>query len=133
MLRLLLIDDNPVFLTALDNVLSQVPEVRVIGRADYAPEGLRLAIEMQPDLVLADMTMPDLTGIDIARRLGEMQPKTAVAVISMHDGVDYQRAAHAAGAIAFIHKYNLLDALPALIDEVEARIRSATGSAKAAP
>jgi two-component system, NarL family, nitrate/nitrite response regulator NarL len=127
MLRLLLIDDNPIFLKALDRALKHFPNVRVVGRAAYAPEGLRLAIDLAPDLVLSDLTMPDLNGIALTRQVRDRHPATQVVIISMHDGEDYRAAARTAGALAFINKFHLLDALPALLAEVRTAVRPAAG------
>jgi DNA-binding NarL/FixJ family response regulator len=123
MLRLVLVDDNPTFLQALDMVLCGFPDVRVVGRATDAPEGLRLIDSLDPDLVLTDLRMPYLDGIALTRKIREGQRRASVVVMSLHGGADYEAAAKSAGAMAFVSKADLLDELPALLNALDGKAR----------
>jgi DNA-binding NarL/FixJ family response regulator len=115
MLRVLLIDDNPIFLDALEDLLTGFPGVDIVGRASSGIDGLRLAQELRPGLVLVDLMMPDLSGIEVSRYLAAAASAHAVVVISLHGGVDYVEAARAAGALTFISKRDLAAELPGLL------------------
>lgn len=116
MLRALLIDDNPRFLSALEFLLGAYPEVTVVGSASSGTDGLQQARELQPELVLVDLTLPDLSGLEVARQLSASasSPHTVV-IISLHCGQDFVAAAQAAGALTFISKIDLADRLPSLL------------------
>lgn len=115
MLRVLLIDDNSTFLNALEDLLAHFPGIAVVGRASSGIDGLRLAQELKPCLVLVDLKMPDLSGIEVTRYLAASAAARAVVVISLDSGLDYVAAARAAGATTFISKRDLATELPGVI------------------
>lgn len=123
MLRVLLIDDNPIFLGALEELLARFPGVEIAGSARSGADGLRQARELKPCLVLVDLMMPDLNGIAVTERLVADQTDTVVVVISLQSGADYASAARAAGALTFISKRDLATELPALLAMLKARAR----------
>ena len=106
-MRVVIVDDHPPFLAAVAATLAMVPSVQVVGRAAGGREALALAAQLQPDLVLVDFSMPDMTGAAVAKSLkaGAAAPK--VVVMSFHNEPEYRDLALQAGADAFLPKTEL--------------------------
>ena len=115
MLRTLIIDDNPVFLDSLSNLLTLFPGVCVVGVADSGKQGLRLAAELMPDLVLVDLNMPGMGGLAVAEGLHRLDAKIRVIIVSLHDGDEYRKHARAIGIERFVCKNDLFIELPSII------------------
>lgn len=81
----LTVDDQPVFLRAAGKLISATPGFEQVGQATSGSEALELASMLDPDLVLLDVRMPDMDGIETARRLHAAHPETVVVLISMGD------------------------------------------------
>jgi DNA-binding NarL/FixJ family response regulator len=105
-LRILLVDDSPVFLGAAIAALSADPRLEVIGSAVSGPEGIELVHHRQPDVVLMDLAMPGMNGMEATRRLKAQPAAPCVIVLTSHELPRYRLAAHAAGADGFICKAN---------------------------
>lgn len=116
MLRTLLIDDNPVFLDSLSNLLTLFPEVCVVGLAENGAQGLRLAAELAPNLVIVDLMMPGMGGLVVAETLLRRPAKTRVVIVSLQDGEEYRRHAEAIGIERFVCKKDLFIELPSILD-----------------
>lgn len=102
--RILLVDDNPTFLNAAVHALTVDPRIEVVGSALSGQEGLELILQKQPDLVLMDVAMPGMNGIE-ATRLIKAQPNAPrVVILTSHDLSHYRTAAKAVGADSFISK-----------------------------
>lgn len=115
MLRTLLIDDNPVFLDSLSNLLTLMPGVSVVGVAHSGQQGLDLAAALTPDLVIVDLIMPGLGGLAVAEALSRRQQNIRVVIVSLHDGNEYRVHAAALGVERFVCKKDLFAELPAII------------------
>jgi DNA-binding NarL/FixJ family response regulator len=102
--RILLVDDNQTFLDAAVCALTADPRIEVVGSALSGQEGLELVTQTQPDLVLMDVAMPGMNGME-ATRLIKTQPNAPrVVILTSHDLSHYRTAATAAGADRFISK-----------------------------
>ena len=88
-LRILLADDHVVVRNGLRLILEQQPDFEVVGEASDGREVVRLAEIEEPDVVVMDIGMPNLNGIEATRRIVGNRPKTAVVILSMHSDEGY--------------------------------------------
>lgn len=102
-IRILIADDHPVFRFGLQALLEAEDDTEVIGEATSGPEAVALAAELDPDVILMDLNMPQLSGLEATRRIMEANPDTAILVITMFDD-DSVIAAMRAGARGYILK-----------------------------
>jgi DNA-binding NarL/FixJ family response regulator len=100
--RILLVDDHTLFLEGLRRLLE--PEFDVVGAAEDGRALLRAAGELQPDVILTDISMPMLNGIDAMRHLREVSPRAKVIFLSMHAESTMVKRAFQAGASGYILK-----------------------------
>ncbi|MCB0216940.1 MAG: response regulator transcription factor [Chloroflexi bacterium] len=103
-LRVLIADDHPVFRDGLRALFESMAEVEVVGEADTGSEAVARAIELLPDLVLMDIRMPELNGIEATRRIVQAVPSVAVLVLTMLEDDDSVFAALRAGARGYLLK-----------------------------
>ena len=115
--RLLLADDHTLVRAGLRNLLASVPGIEVVGEADDVRKALLLAEQLQPDLVLMDLSMPGLTGLEATARLRKAWPKIKVLVLSMYQNEEHVRQALRNGAQGYLLK----DAAP---EELELAIQT---------
>jgi len=102
--RILLADDHAILRAGLKLLLDAQPDLEVIGEASNGARALSLAEELQPDLILLDLTMPGLSGLDILRQLKDAAPRSRILVLTMHDDESYLRQALALGAAGYVIK-----------------------------
>ena len=111
----LTVDDDQVFRSVLNGLLVQDAAFDLVGEADNGEAAVRAALELQPDVVLMDITMPQVNGLDATRRIKACRPRTKVVILTVHIDVNYERAAMENGADAFIPKKRLgSDLLPTI-------------------
>ena len=103
-LRVVVADDHPVYREGLTMVLGSLAGVEVVGEAGDGHEAVRLAEELSPDVVLMDLSMPGLGGVEATREVVARCPATQVLVLSMHEGADSVLAALRAGARGYLVK-----------------------------
>jgi two-component system response regulator DesR len=85
-------------------LLDLEPDMAVVGEAANGTQALDLALQLRPDVVLADITMPRPDGIELARRLRTVLPHTKTIIVSMHEDRTLMKAAFAAGALGYVVK-----------------------------
>jgi DNA-binding NarL/FixJ family response regulator len=102
--RVLVADDQAPFRGAARAVVSTTPDFELVGEASSGEEALALVHRLRPDLVLMDITMPGLGGIDATRSITSAHPKTATVLLSTYREEDLPAEAHACGAVAYLHK-----------------------------
>jgi two-component system response regulator NreC len=117
-IRILLADDHTVVRKGLRLLLESVPEFQVIADAANGREAVALAEEHTPDVIVMDVAMPILNGIEAARQITAKLPQTAVVFLSMHGDESYVLRALRAGARAYLLKdsaeYDLIQAVKAV-------------------
>lgn len=104
MLKLLLVDDHTVFREGIGALLDLEDDIQVVGGASRGEEALRLASDLQPDVVLLDITMPDMDGIEICKELKRFLPDAAVLMLSASDNEETVTEALTAGASGYVVK-----------------------------
>jgi two-component system, NarL family, response regulator NreC len=103
-LRIVLADDHTVVRNGLRLILQQQPDFQVVGEASDGREAVRLAESELPDVVVMDIGMPNLNGIEATRRIVSGRPKIAVAILSMHTDEGYVVRSMKAGVRAYLLK-----------------------------
>ncbi|GAB4471270.1 MAG: response regulator transcription factor [Anaerolineales bacterium] len=115
----LLADDHAVLRAGLRLLLSQEAHLQVVGEAESGLDTLRLAEELQPDLILLDISMPGLNGLDAIGLLRKRAPEARILILTMHDDVHYLRQALQNGASGYVLKkaadVELLSAIQAVM------------------
>lgn len=114
-IRVLLVDDHPVFRTALRHVLDACPDIEVVAEAADGLAALRLAGESAPDIVCVDNRLPALSGAETIRRLRQQHPALPVIGLSACDEQATVTIMLAAGAVAYVSKQDAGDALAPMI------------------
>lgn len=102
--RVLVVDDHSVLRTGLRLMLEQQPDLAFVGEAPTAEDALRGIDRTAPDVVMLDIQMPGMGGLEGAARLKERRPGVRILVLSMHDEADDIRRAFAAGADGYLVK-----------------------------
>jgi DNA-binding NarL/FixJ family response regulator len=104
MIRILIADDHGVVAEGLKHLIEAQADMQVVAIAADGREAVRVARETQPDVVLMDLSMPELNGADAARAILERDPKCRVIVLSMYSDREYVRRALKAGAAGYVVK-----------------------------
>ena len=104
MIRILLADDHALVRQGFRMILAAQPDMQIIGEASNGRECVDLAVKQQPDVVIMDVAMPELNGIEATRRLIEASPRTRVLALSMHKDSVYVREILRAGARGYLLK-----------------------------
>lgn len=114
-ITILLADDNASYRGALRALLETDPRVRVVGEAADGEDAVRLAGELAPDVVLMDLSMPGIGGIEATRRIAALGTATHVIGLSLHDDAEHEQALRAAGGRCLVSKGGDTEAIWAAI------------------
>ena len=128
--RILVVDDHPHYRHMLRAFLQQYPEWEVCGEAADGREAVAQTRHLHPDLVLMDLQMPHLDGLEATRRIHALWPATHVLILSMHENPMLPQIARDSGASGYILKSEPLQALSSAIEEIDlraSRIGAVTG------
>ena len=117
-MNVLLVDDNPLFLTMARAVIAALPGVDRIECVNSGAEALLRAGKSRPDLVLTDITMPNMSGFELIRGLRARDNPPSVVGLTQHDSPQYRAAALRLGAQDLIAKHELRAAIPELISSL---------------
>jgi len=117
-IRILLADDHAVVRQGFKMILAAQADMEIVGEAGNGREALDLAGQLQPDLVVMDVAMPELNGIEATRRLADLSPRTRVLALSMHKDSVYVREILRAGARGYLLKDSISSDLLAAVRAV---------------
>ena len=116
--RVLLVDDHAVVRAGYRLLLSTTPEIEVVAEADGGEAACRLFVEVAPDVVVMDLTMPGIGGLEAIRRIVQREAKAKILVFSMHEDILFVEQALAAGARGYVTKSSAPHVLVAAVKEV---------------
>lgn len=119
-MRILIADDNEHVRRGVRNILSSVPGWEICGEAKDGTEALQSASELQPDLVLLDISMPGLSGLEVARLLRDQVPTARILIMSQHDPAMVLPRALELGARGCVDKGRLATDLLRAIENIQA-------------
>jgi len=117
-LRILIVDDHGVVRAGLRALLKEETRFQVVGEAATSDEGLHAALELKPDVVLMDLSIPGMGGLDLTRLLREKMPGTRIVILTVHEDGEILRAALTAGATGYVVKRAVGSELVSAIDAV---------------
>lgn len=118
-LRILIVDDHGVLRAGLRVLLGDETNFEVVGEASTSDEALRAAFSLKPDIVLLDLSIPGVGGIEVTRRLHEKLPRTKVLILTVHEDAALLREALSAGAAGYVVKRAVESELLAAIAAAE--------------
>jgi DNA-binding NarL/FixJ family response regulator len=116
--RVLVVDDHPAFRRALTSALRMVDTIEVAGEAGGGVAATEQARILDPDLVIMDLSMPDLDGIEAMRQIHEERPDLPVVILTAHADPGVEREARQAGASGFLAKGVALEDLVIVLHDV---------------
>jgi DNA-binding NarL/FixJ family response regulator len=120
-IRVLIVDDQRLFAEALEAILAGESSIEVIGRARNGSEALELAVELEPDVVLMDISMPVMDGVEATRQIREARPGACVLMLTGSNvAADVDRARDA-GAAGYVTKDRIASQLVEAIVETAGR------------
>ncbi len=116
--RILIVDDHPLYRDGLKARLAEHQGFETVGEAGGFTQGLALAKKLKPDVALIDISLPDGSGIELAREMRSTLPGLSVVIVSMHSKVDFIAAAFQAGAGGYVAKDSGADSILKAIEAV---------------
>jgi DNA-binding NarL/FixJ family response regulator len=125
-IRVLIADDHSVLRQGLSGALNQEPDMVIVGEASNGIKALEYAQTLHPDVILMDLGMPEMDGIEATRKIHSEMPKTKVIGLSMYDEIESACAMIEAGAVAYLNK-------TCSIEELTTTIRRCVGQSVPPP
>ena len=126
--RVLLVDDHAVVRAGYRLLLQNAPEIEVVAEADSGELACRLFDELSPDVVVMDLTLPGIGGLEAIRRIVQRDPQARVLVFSMHEDTMFVEHALAAGARGYVTKSSAPQVLVAAVKQVATGGRPLAGN-----
>lgn len=116
--QVLIVDDHPLFREGIKTIISGNSRFEVIDEAGTGREGFEKASRLKPDVVLLDISLPDETGMEVARKIRHHLPNTRIMILSMHSKIDYIVEAFQSGATGYVVKESAAERLAEALDAV---------------
>jgi len=117
-IRTFLVDDNPKFLEAAKSFLATSAQFEIVGHANSGREALEQIPELHPDLVLLDLVMPDVNGLEVTRQLKIGQGAPHIIILTLHDNAAYHILAQTVEADGFVSKADFGTELLPLVNKL---------------
>lgn len=111
MVRVVLIDDHHLFRDGLRSIFSTEEDIELVGEAPDATAGLEIVREILPDVLLLDIGIPGVSGLEICRQITISHPEIRIIILTMHRGDTYVTSAFSAGAMGYVLKHSAVDEL----------------------
>ena len=128
-IRLLIADDHALVRSGLRSMLQREPGIEIVGEARNGREAVELCCSLRPDLVLMDVRMPEMDGLEATRAVKRELPETGVLMVTMHENRDYMLEATKAGAAGYVLKdasrNELLSAVRRVVDAASSTSQAA--------
>jgi DNA-binding NarL/FixJ family response regulator len=102
--KIFIVDDHPMFREGLKSIIARNPELEVVGETGEGKAALEMVKNLRPDLVVLDISLPDVSGIDLSREIKGILPETQTLIVSMHAQINYITSAFQAGAKGYVIK-----------------------------
>ncbi|MDR3573081.1 MAG: response regulator transcription factor [Anaerolineaceae bacterium] len=106
-IRVLLVDDNPDFLVALGHFLCSDVQIDIVGHSSSAKEALEKASNLNPDLVIMDLAMPEMNGLEATRYFKSLAEPPRIIILTLHENIEYRYASMSVAADGFVVKSEL--------------------------
>jgi len=119
--RVLIVEDFPAFRRFIRSTLGERLDLRVIAEVSDGLEGVRKAAEVKPDLILLDIGLPTIDGIEAARQIRKLSPKSKIVFLSQESSTDVVEEALSTGACGYVVKAKAASQLLAVVDAVISR------------
>ena len=103
-IRVLIADDHALFREGVHAILKSVPDIEIVGEAGTGKEAIKLASDLVPDVILMDIQMPDLNGVEATQRILNTQPDVGIIIVTMLEDDDSLFSAMRAGARGYVLK-----------------------------
>jgi len=103
-IRILLVDDSPEFLESATRFLSVDPHIEIVGRALAGHDALEQVARLRPDLVLMDLAMPEMNGLEATHHIKAQPGAPCVVILTLYDNSEYRAVAETVGADGFLSK-----------------------------
>ena len=120
-IRVLLVDDHTILREGLRTILNAQPHIIVIAEAEDGRRGVKMACELEPDIVLMDISLPLLNGLEATRQIKKYRPEIQVIILSMHENEEFIRNALSLGAMGYILKdadsKEIMDAIQVVMND----------------
>ena len=116
--RILVVDDFEMFRQFVVELLGKRPELHVVGEASNGLEAIQKAVALRPDLILLDVGLPDLNGIEVARQMRNLVPESKIIFLTRESSADVVQKAFSVGARGYVTKNMVLADLFVAVDTV---------------
>ena len=116
--RVMIVDDHPMVAEGIEAILETYDDIEVVGTLSNARDALSRLIDLNPDVVLLDLNMPDMTGLAATELLLEKRPGTRILILTMHDSPEYISTALSHGASGYVLKDVPTEEIKTAIDSV---------------
>jgi DNA-binding NarL/FixJ family response regulator len=118
--RIVLADDHVLFREGIKRIITDLPGVQIMGEAGDGLELLELLTQTVPDMIILDISMPNLQGIEAAHKIKDLYPEVKILILTMHNSKEHLHRAISAGADGYLLKENAYADLIAAIEVIQA-------------